>query len=134
MPYPAHSSKCPGPVWGAARRVAILFLQAKHCFYAPATGTVPALDFHHKVKTHAGQTKKTTGYPMVPHIYCPFSFRSLFVFEGSRQRTFLGCIQKRGMGMQRQSCPDGGGGSSAWGQCHAVKVIICCSTQQRTGR
>ena len=94
----------------------------------------PHWTFTTKLRLMQGKQKKTTGYPMVPHIYCPFRFRSLFVFEGSRQRTFLGCIQKMGMGMQLQSFPYVAGFSSAWGQCHAVKVIICCSTQQRTGR
>ncbi len=94
----------------------------------------PHWTFTTKLRLMQGKQKKTTGYPMVSHIYCPLSFRSLFVFEGSRQRTFLGCIQKMGMGMQLQSSPYVAGFSSAWGQCHAVKVIICCSTQQRTGR
>ena len=94
----------------------------------------PHWTFTTKLRLMQGKQKKTTDYPMVSHIYCPFSFRSLFVFEGSRQRTFLGCIQKMGMGMQLQSFPYVAGFSSAWGQCHAVKVIICCSTQQRTGR
>lgn len=111
MQLSSPSSIFSGLIEGTVNRLTIMPITA---------ASLPPKPFPHwtlttKLRLMQGKQKKTTDYPMVYHIYYPFRFRSLFVFEGSRQRTFLGCIQKMGMGMQLQSFPYVAGFSSAWG-------------------